>query len=606
VAGGSTHYPASAPTSVITPSATYYAFFVGDGTGGTTLGTLYKKDSAATVTPVVPSTPGANSITNAMLAQAPALTVKGNNTGATANETDLTVAQLNAMGVGAQTGWIDVTLAATPYLTTNTAAQNITAMNAILAAAPAGSTIYIPGGTYQNNAAWTMPAKQFTFQGQGFSQTGGNTILQWTSNVGGDIITLATNTWYYQFNNLTFTTTVNQTAGAVININGNVSTNFYNVSTATAGGFFNHCLYGAAGGLNQSWNTANINNCTLSGYKGVGVYVDSAAASLVISNTVIQGAWGGFTGAAASLQATAGVQALNSGAVQLLGCDILGNINNVLLNPAVGQVNASFFCANTYFDNAAGSCFKIAGAGATVRVVFTGCSFTTAGTNYSTPGSGFSAIEITGSFAFTAGGQSISFTDCNIFNTFATAATTNGVLISGTWADVYFSGCKVAGWTNGFNVTPSGTNICNLKVTTGAVGPSGGYGANTTGFNIVGGSYKGLQIQQVNAHGNTTNLTLGAVTVAAADAALFRISDNTGINPRGAVTTPGFPASTVAVTNTTGFRVMVGIKGGTSSAVAVNGVAAVLAATPCSVFLDPGGTVAITFTVAPTWVWVAN
>ena len=38
-----------------------------------------------------------NAITNAKLAQAPTLTLKGNNTGGTANEADLTVSQVNTM-----------------------------------------------------------------------------------------------------------------------------------------------------------------------------------------------------------------------------------------------------------------------------------------------------------------------------------------------------------------------------------------------------------------------------------------------------------------------------------------------------------------------------
>src|ERR1035437_4617882 len=38
-----------------------------------------------------------NAVTNAKLAQAPTLTIKGNNTGGTANEKDLTVAEVNAM-----------------------------------------------------------------------------------------------------------------------------------------------------------------------------------------------------------------------------------------------------------------------------------------------------------------------------------------------------------------------------------------------------------------------------------------------------------------------------------------------------------------------------
>lgn len=568
------------------------------------------------------TTIGANQVTLANIVQAPALTLRGNNTGSTANVTDLTLTQLAAMGIAGLTGWIDVTTAATPMLAANTGAQNITAINAILAAAANGSTIYIPKGIYLFNAAWTMPAnKMFTFQGQGSNRAGSPatayTELRWNANVGGDLITLpgSGGGWYTQFRDLTFTAiTADQSAGAVVNVNGNVGTNFQNCAFQSSGAFFFDVLNGS-GGSSNSWNSAVISNCNIQGYKGTGVRCNSSGSSLVIENSIIQGQWGGTGGTPAAAMAAAGISGGFVGAMQIIGCDILGNINNLLLNPvlASSEVCASVFVSNTYFDNSGGSCIKITGTGATVRADFTTCSFTTAGTNFTTPGTNLSALEIGGSFTFAAGGQNISFTSCNLYNTFGTTGTTNGVLINGTWADVYLNNCKVSGWTNGYNVTPSGVNISNLKVTGGACGPSGGYGLNTTGFNIAAGAYKGLQIQAVNAHGNTTNLTLGAVTVAAADASLFRITDNTGINPRGSVTTPGVPVAGATVTNITGFRVQVFAGNGATApaAIVVNGVSTAFHNRTVTlggngVVLDPGGTIAFTTTTVAGWTWIAN
>lgn len=69
-----------------------------------------------------------------------------------------------------------------------------------------------------------------------------------------------------------------------------------------------------------------------------------------------------------------------------------------------------------------------------------------------------------------------------------------------------------------------------------------------------------------------------------------------------AVSTPAVPASTVAATNTSGQYVSVAVSGGTVTAVTVNGVQ-VASGTGVSVALPPGGTISVTYSVAPTWAW---
>lgn len=81
-------------------------------------------------------------------------------------------------------------------------------------------------------------------------------------------------------------------------------------------------------------------------------------------------------------------------------------------------------------------------------------------------------------------------------------------------------------------------------------------------------------------------------------------------NPR-AVVTPAVPATTVAVVNSTGRDVTVYIKAGTLTVITVGGTATGIAAaaaanTAHSVPVKRNQTIAITYTVAPTWVWVDN
>lgn len=67
------------------------------------------------------------------------------------------------------------------------------------------------------------------------------------------------------------------------------------------------------------------------------------------------------------------------------------------------------------------------------------------------------------------------------------------------------------------------------------------------------------------------------------------------------VASPAVPATTVAATNSTGTVVNVTVTGGTLTVVSVNGTQA---GTTAGTYLVPvAGTIAITYTVAPTWAW---
>jgi hypothetical protein len=82
-------------------------------------------------------------------------------------------------------------------------------------------------------------------------------------------------------------------------------------------------------------------------------------------------------------------------------------------------------------------------------------------------------------------------------------------------------------------------------------------------------------------------------------------------SPVSAVTTPAVPGTGVAIKNNTGVDVTVYIKGGTLTVITVGGVATGIAAaaaanTAHSIPVAMNQTIAITYTVAPTWVWVGS
>ncbi len=434
-------------------------------------------------------------------------------------------------GNGVPTNWYDVT----DYnvLTSNSGSTNVTNLGTLLTAAPNGATIYFPGGIYPMTGNVAVPAKSFTFQGQGNPNTysGQATILQWTANVGGNLITLSAGLyWGTSFYNMQFGTLVSQASGYVVECNGNNYINFANCAFNGSTGSellysgIDFSYYTAVQADGYGGNLCTVYNCQFSNFAGTGIVVNASASSIVIDSCVINGKGG---------SAVAGINFIEGGATQVVDCDIIGCVNNVLINPTasssaqpttgLGIVSAVQFL-NTYMDASTGSCVKITGAGATERCKFTACYMTCAAA-----ASPANAVEISSTYAYTTtAGMGIDFVGCNILNTYG-ATSADGFNITGA-ADFMITNCNISGWTTGILVAATNAaGVCSPNINNSVIGPAGGYGANTTGLTINPGtnSYGPINVQGNKMTGNTTAYSQsGALVLATAGTAYF--ADNLG------------------------------------------------------------------------------
>lgn len=288
----------------------------------------------------------------------------------------------------------------------------------------------------------------------------------------------------------------------------------------------------------------------------------------------------------------AGIRVTECASLVISDSNIIHAGTCLALEPATGKTVPSVEVTNTFFDTSVkGMAITPAGTGTVLRSKFTNCWFGT----HTTAG-----VEMNGTQW-----DGITFDNCEFYAVGPTGTGISCPTGGGKWK---VANSRFAGFVTAISVTASAAHFPEIYNCT--IGPQSAFGLNTTGINVGAGTYKGLIIQNNSVVNNTTNLTLGAVTVTTGEYGFYRISDNAGINPKGVVTTPAVAASTVANVNTTGFRVQAFIKNGstTPSAITKNGVTLTtflpLASLFYSVNLDPGDTITFTYTVVPTWVWV--
>lgn len=291
----------------------------------------------------------------------------------------------------------------------------------------------------------------------------------------------------------------------------------------------------------------------------------------------------------------AGIRVVSCASLVISDSNIIHAGIALALEPGNGLVVPSVEVTNTFLDTSViGMQILPTGTGQVLRCKFTNVWFGTHTT---------AAVRMNGTQW-----DGITFDNCDFYANPGVGIGIDCPTGGGKWT---LANSRIAGFATGINLTASAAHFPQIYGNT--IGPTSGFGLNTTGITVAAGTYKGLMIVGNSVVNNTTNLTLGAVTVAAGEASFYQIKDNAGINPRGAVTTPAVPGTGVVTTNITGFRVIIGYKTTATihTAFNINGVA--FAApnlqpinTLSYITLEPGGTITWTGGTAPTWVWVGQ
>lgn len=450
------------------------------------------------------------------------------------------------------------------------AASSAAALTLAIAALPNGGTVLFPPGTYNfGNTAYTVSASNITLQGA--SRT--STVINTTSTTA-DLLVITGS--YVNVEDLYFQGpgtlgTPTSTAGNLINVSSGAWTRVRGCFFAN--GFTQLNLSGQLSNVEDTWHYY---------FKNTGIIVnhnsDHFIRRIVMDN--------------ATTPTGAGIDVQNAGSLLMSFCNVIHANFALNISPATGLTVPSVKATNCFFDNSTVG-LRCVGAGSFLRSQFTNCWF--------------SSMSVAGAQLQPAvGGQvdGVSFSQCDFLQN--VAGTTTGIDTNAQTKKWSMVECNIAGWTTGVNLVAGAAHFPVLALN--EITPIGAFGVNTTGVVVGAGTYKGLILSNNMVVNNTTNATLGAVTVAAGEGGWYKIIDNAGINPLtgAAVTTPAVPASTVAVSNATGRRVVVFLKGGTISVITLNGVANTTTASNQSIVVEPGGTIAVTYSLAFTWTWVGN
>lgn len=377
--------------------------------------------------------------------------------------------------------------------TANSGATNLTAMNALLTAATANSTIYFPPSTtsYQFSNVVTIPAKAFRFLGGGQTKS----IIQ-TNHATANVFSVgALGT---DFVGLRFGTTVTRTGGAAILVGNFSNVNVYNCYFDSQ---FNGIEYngGAICGVD-----CFIDDCYFFETVTYGISIRGIDSTLRVTNS---------SGTCTSGVTDAYVQLYECASFTMDDCRWKNAVSNFRIDPNSGTLSVrNVAVSNSLFESSTAASVKTFGAAAGVTIKgmkFQNCGFNTSGSGFEITGNS-ATVKLTGA----------RFANCDFLGN--TGQGLHAVVVQ----DISLSNCLISGnGGNGFKIAAATGSVTKFEISNCTIGPGAGLGGNNLGIEIEAGAYASYTVSNNIITGNAANLSdLG--TVATTD--LKKVINNAG------------------------------------------------------------------------------
>jgi len=334
---------------------------------------------------------------------------------------------------------------------------------ALNAVALPGAIVFFPPGDYKVTSL-TVSSRPTRLVGAGWASS----LV--TPSPSANLLTIPSATSQITVEHLYFRSSVTRTGGWYVN---NLSNNFR---------MSNFHMLGASGGIRSTGTVVTIERGSMRdgvGGTGIGIQIDDGY-DVSIRDVVMANAVNLF----------AGIKVTQCGDLTIEDCNLMVCGDTLVLNPGAGQVIASVYANNTFFDTAVRGLNIYTAGGSVVRSIFSQCWFSS-----HTQG----GIVIDGSGAT----NGVDFIGCHVF-----LCGTDGIkLLGSNILNIRFNGCAVGGNSGaGFTVV---AGVSRFAIQNCRIGNAHGTGANLYPIYIAGGASTGYIITGNDMSGNTNAMADG-------------------------------------------------------------------------------------------------